>query len=171
MSVNQISAQDAKSMLDNHSAILIDVREPAEHRQENIAGAHLVPLSQLDFSPDIADGKQVIVHCQKGVRGNKACEQLQQRYAEVTFLNMVGGIEAWRGASLMTVKGKSKVLALDRQVQLTIGTCVLTGVLLSQFVAPQWVWLSGFMGAGLIFAGLSGFCGLARVMALMPWNK
>jgi hypothetical protein len=69
------------------------------------------------------------------------------------------------------IKGQSNVLPLDRQVQIIVGGSVLTGVVLSQTVAMEWVWVSGFFGAGLLFAGLSGFCGLARVLAMMPWNR
>ena len=63
------------------------------------------------------------------------------------------------------------VLPLDRQVQVAIGSIVLAGVLLSQFLNHAWIWLSGFVGCGLIFAGLSGVCMLRMLMARMPWNE
>jgi rhodanese-related sulfurtransferase len=58
-----------------------------------------------------------------------------------------------------------------RQVQIAAGSLVLLGVILSHTVASGWIWLSGFVGAGLIFAGVSGFCGLARLLAALPWNR
>ena len=58
-----------------------------------------------------------------------------------------------------------------RQVQIVAGGLVLLGVILSQAAAPGWIWLSGFVGAGMIFAGISGFCGMARLLAVMPWNR
>jgi hypothetical protein len=60
---------------------------------------------------------------------------------------------------------------LIRQVQIVAGGLVLFGVVLSQVAAPGWIWLSGFVGAGLMFAGISGFCGMARLLAAMPWNR
>jgi rhodanese-related sulfurtransferase len=171
MAIQQITSMQAHELLSGDSAILVDVREPAEHRQCHISSAHLVPLSALHFDPSLAAGKDVIIHCQKGVRGNKACEQLSKAHPELTFLNVEGGIEAWQAAGLAVQKGQSKVLPLDRQVQLTVGTGIVTGVVLSQTVAPEWVWLAGFFGAGLLFAGATGFCGLARALALMPWNR
>jgi len=52
-----------------------------------------------------------------------------------------------------------------------IGFGVLAGVVLSKAVHPQFIYLSAFFGAGLLFAGLSGWCGLAILMSKMPWNK
>ena len=171
MTIQQITPEQAKMWLDSDEALLIDVREPAEHRHTAINNAHLVPLSNLELDPAIAKGKKVIVHCQKGVRGNKACEQFVKRHPELEFVNMAGGIEAWQADGFAVIKGQSNVLPLDRQVQIIVGGSVLAGVVLSQTVAMPWVWLSGFFGAGLLFAGLSGFCGLARVLAMMPWNR
>ncbi len=161
MAIQQITSVQAHDLLTGESAILVDVREPAEHRQCHIASAHLVPLSALNFDPSLAAGKSVIVHCQ----------QLSKTHPELTFLNVEGGIEAWQAAGLTVQQGQSKVLPLDRQVQLTVGTGIVAGVVLSQTVAPEWVWLAGFFGAGLLFAGATGFCGLARVLAMMPWNR
>jgi NitT/TauT family transport system permease protein len=48
---------------------------------------------------------------------------------------------------------------------------VLTGVLLSIFVAPLWIALAGFVGAGLSFAGMTGWCGMAQLLGMMPWNR
>ena len=171
MTVPQITPEQAKQWLDNEEALLIDVREPAEHRHTAINNAHLVPLSNLDFDVALAQGKKVIVHCQKGMRGNKACEQLAQVHTDITFVNMAGGIESWQSAGYTVVKGQSNVLPLDRQVQIVVGGSVLAGVVLSQTVAMEWVWLAGFFGAGFLFAGITGFCGLARVLAMMPWNR
>jgi hypothetical protein len=58
-----------------------------------------------------------------------------------------------------------------RQVQIEAGSLVLLGIVLGVWVAPAFLGLSAFVGAGLAFAGLSGWCGVARLLALMPWNR
>ena len=85
--------------------------------------------------------------------------------------NLEGGIEAWRAAGLPVAEGERKTLPLDRQVQLTIGLLLLASVALALLVHPAFIWLAAFFGAGLTMAGLTGFCGMARVMARMPWNR
>jgi rhodanese-related sulfurtransferase len=82
-----------------------------------------------------------------------------------------GGFGAWLEAGLPVHRHARAPLPLMRQVQIAAGSLVLLGVLLSQTVAPGWIWLSGFVGAGLIFAGVSGFCGMARLLGVMPWNR
>jgi hypothetical protein len=62
-------------------------------------------------------------------------------------------------------------MEINRQVQITAGLLILTGVVLGFLVSPVWFGLSGFVGAGLTFAGLSGTCAMARVLMAMPWNQ
>ena len=171
MSYQTINSVDAEQLLANNEAVLIDVREPAEHRQANITQAHLKPLSNLNLDGIDTANKKVIIHCQKGMRGQKACQTLVEQHPDTAFYNLEGGIIAWETAGMAINKTKSAFLPLDRQVQLTIGTGVLTGVILSQTINPNFIWLSGFFGAGMMFAGITGFCGLGRLMAIMPWNK
>ena len=61
-------------------------------------------------------------------------------------------------------------LDLMRQVQLIAGGLVLLGVTLGITISPWFLGISGFVGMGLMLAGLTGFCGLAKVLMLMPWN-
>jgi len=81
-----------------------------------------------------------------------------------------GGIDAWRKAGLATVTERRPIEVM-RQVQITAGSLVLIGVVLGLLVAPAFLGLSAFVGAGLVFAGASGWCGMARLLALMPWNR
>jgi len=152
------------------SATLVDVREPAEHRTSWIAGARLMPLASVDAVKLPATGR-IVIHCQKGGRGAAACEKLLQQNPALEIYNLAGGLEGWNAAGLPVEHGTGRVLPLDRQVQLTIGILLLAGAALSLLVDPSFVWLSAFLGAGLTMAGLTGFCGLARVMARMPWNR
>jgi rhodanese-related sulfurtransferase len=171
MSYQSINSVEAEQLLANNEAVLVDVREPAEHRQANITKAHLKPLSNLNLDGIDTTNKKVIIHCQKGMRGQKACQTLVEQHPDTTFYNLEGGIIAREDAGMAINKTNSAFLPLDRQVQLTIGTGVLTGVILSQTIDPNFIWLSGFFGAGMMMAGITGFCGLGRLMAIMPWNK
>ena len=82
-----------------------------------------------------------------------------------------GGLDAWRKAGLPVALDRSQPIEIMRQVQIAAGSLVLLGVVLGAFVAPGFYPLSGFVGAGLLFAGVSGFCGMARLLAVMPWNR
>ena len=171
MSVRSIDAQKAKSLIDSGEAIFIDVREPAENKAQSIHDALLKPLGEISAN-DISGIKQsVIIHCQKGVRGQKACEKILADFSEADIYNLEGGIESWVKAGFDVNNGSSKVLPLDRQVQLCIGLSVLTFSLLAYFVNPAFAFGAAFFGAGLTNAGLTGWCGLGLLMAKMPWNQ
>jgi rhodanese-related sulfurtransferase len=161
-----------KTWLDNNQAVLVDVREPAEFASEHIAGATLLPLGRVGSAalPAFA-GRKLVITCRKGGRGQAACEQLRKNFGAATIYNLEGGIEAWEKAGLPLKTGARRVLPLDRQVQLTIGILLLTASLLGALYGRGFFLLTGFLGAGLSLAGLTGFCGLARVLGLMPWNR
>jgi hypothetical protein len=62
-------------------------------------------------------------------------------------------------------------MSLERQVRIAAGSLVLLGVALGAFVS-QWLYgLSAFVGAGLVFAGLTDTCGMGMLLARMPWNR
>ena len=82
-----------------------------------------------------------------------------------------GGIDAWKKAGLPVALDRSQPIDIMRQVQIVAGSLVLIGAVLGFFVAPGFYALSAFVGAGLLFAGISGFCGMAKLLGLMPWNR
>jgi rhodanese-related sulfurtransferase len=173
MSIPQISPVETKRRLDAGTAVLIDIREPAEHARENIADARLVPLSRLgpdEFARERAAATAIIFHCQSG---NRTCMNFDRLVAagpsEVYVLE--GGLGAWKEAGLPTRLDHRQPIELQRQVMIAAGSLVLTGLILGAFVSSWFIALSAFMGCGLVFAGLSGRCGLAKLMTLMPWNK
>lgn len=172
MDNTRIGAEVARQWLDEGQAVLIDVREPGEYAAAHIPGAHLVPLSKLcgKALPDCA-GKKLIVHCQAGRRGESACEKLKQELAGAEVYNLDGGLNAWEQAGFACTRSGGFFLPIDRQVQVIVGTSVLLGVVLGYLLLPVFLLLAAFFGAGLVFAGLTGFCGLARVLAWMPWNR
>lgn len=172
MAINNIKPEIVKRWLDKDEAILIDVREPAENKAESINGATLIPLGEIS-STDIPDtnGKKLVIHCHSGRRGSGACEKLLKENPDLEIYNLEGGITAWKNNGFQINESGKFFLPLDRQVQLTIGLFVLIGSILAYFVSPAFNLLTGFFGLGLTFAGITGFCGLAMLMAKMPWNK
>lgn len=155
-------------------AVLVDIREVLEYRRERINEAISLPLTQLEQGlPGNVKGKCVIFHCKAGMRTQNASAELatllQQNGCEGFILK--DGIEGWKQAGLETIVDKSQPIDLMRQVQIAAGSLVLLGTILGSTVSSGFYLLSAFVGAGLLFAGISGFCGLARLLAKMPWNQ
>ena len=164
-----INAHDLADQLAAKGVTVIDVREPMEYATGHITGSLNVPLARITQA-DLPRGPLVLV-CQSGNRSAKALSQLIQQGYPHPVADLMGGLPAWQQAGFDVRKLKGAPLPLMRQVQIAAGSLVLLGVILSQTVAPSWIWLSGFVGAGLTFAGISGFCGMARLLAAMPWNQ
>lgn len=172
MPLKTVDAKTLKAWLDAGEAIVVDVREPSEYEAENIPGSKLVPLAGVSKKtlPEYK-GKKLVVHCRAGKRGSTACEKLLKEDQDLEIYNLEGGISAWIGAGNPVKSSGKFFLPLDRQVHLTIGTGVLVGSILGYYINPAFFLLSGFFGLGLAFAGLTGYCGLAMLMAKMPWNQ
>lgn len=160
---------------DNKTQNLIDVRTPVEFAEVHVESAKNVPLDALEpeklhESHRLSIEKPVYILCRSGQRATRAAEQL----AKAGFPNSIvveGGTLAWIEAGLPVARGKAKVISLERQVRIAAGTLVLSGVLLAHFVHPSFIWLSGFVGTGLIFAGISDWCGMGLLIAKAPWNQ
>jgi rhodanese-related sulfurtransferase len=171
--MNTIDAHTLKQWIDRGEALVIDVREPAEHASQHIKEAQLIPLGQLSnrvFSD--AKDKKLVIHCRSGVRGERACSQLLKEHPDLDIYHLEGGINAWHEKGLPTHGSGRSVMPLDRQVQLSVGLLVLlTSVMGYISGSHAWFWITGFFGAGLSFAGITGFCGLAKLLAAMPWNQ
>jgi rhodanese-related sulfurtransferase len=172
MPLYQVDAVTLADWLKRDEAVVVDVREPSEHASECIQGAVLLPLGSVSKQalPD-TQGKKLVIHCRSGGRSGNACAKLLAEDPALEIYNLEGGIGAWQAAGLAVKCAGKKCLPLDRQVQLIVGLSVLTGSLLGYFVNPLFFVLSGFFGAGLTFAGITGFCGLALMLAKMPWNQ
>ncbi len=167
MSLTTISPAEAKRLI-AQGATLIDIREKDEHARERIAGARNVPLSTLTDLGGI--NGPIIFHCRAGKRTADNAGRLQQATPCEAYM-LEGGIEGWKQAGHPAILDKSQPIEINRQVMIAAGSLVLIGVLLGAFVRPEFYALSGFIGAGLVFAGVSGFCGMAKLLALMPWNR
>jgi rhodanese-related sulfurtransferase len=155
------------------AALLIDVRTPAEFGELRAEPARSLPLP--DVSPAAlaalghAPGAPLFVLCQSGKRAEAACRRLAE--SGVAALVVEGGTEAWAAAGLPVVRGAKSVIGIERQVRIGAGALVFLGVVLSATVHPGFVWLAGFVGAGLVFAGVTGFCGMGLLLAKAPWNR
>jgi rhodanese-related sulfurtransferase len=169
--VAPIAPADAARRLAAGELYVVDVRTEVEHAAVHAQGVAHVPLDQFDPAAVIrqANGRPIACICKSGARGAKAAQRLADAGAP-KVLNVAGGTTAWEHAGL-PVERSSKVIPLERQVFIGAGTLVLTGVALAWLVHPYWIGLSAFVGAGLMFSGLTGFCGMAIVLARMPWNR
>lgn len=172
MPITPVDAITLRRWMKSGEAALVDVREPAEHAAERIEGALLLPVDAVQCSalPDCT-GRRLVLHCRSGKRSAAACEKLLSEDPTREIYNLDGGITAWAAAGQpLTVSGRF-FLPLDRQVQLTVGLLLVMASLMGYFSTPGWFLLTGLIGTGLAFAGATGFCGLARLLARMPWNQ
>lgn len=167
MSLQTIDAPAAKRLIDR-GALLVDIREADEHAREHVAGARNVPLSRLGSLP--SGTKAMVFHCRSGARTSANAPRLAAA-ADCQAYILEGGIEAWKKAGLPVAVDRSQPIEIMRQVQIAAGSLVLAGVMLGVWVAPAFLGLSAFVGAGLVFAGASGWCGMAKLLGLMPWNR
>ena len=167
MSLPAISPAKAKTLIEQ-GAVLIDIRGPDEYARERIPGARHAPVDTLTVIDSQA--RPVVFHCKSGNRTSMNAAKLAAATSCDAYI-VEGGIEAWKRVGLAVVADHKQPLEIQRQVQLTAGSLVLLGVLLSVLVTPGFIGLSAFVGAGLMFAGATGWCGMAKLFALMPWNR
>lgn len=168
MSLPLISPREA-SARNAEGAKLIDIRDADEYAREHIPAAQSMPLDTLPGGLKTHAGETVIFHCQSGARTSGNADRLAQAAAPAQALVVEGGIQGWKQAGLQTVEDKTQPLM--RQVQIAAGLLILCGVVLGYSVSGGFFLLSGFVGAGLLFAGVTGFCGMARLLKVMPWNR
>jgi rhodanese-related sulfurtransferase len=166
MTLTKITPAEARARI-AEGAALIDIRAADEHARNRIPGAHNAPLGS-EF--DLGDAPAVIYHCRSGMRTDANAAQLAAASPCEAYL-LEGGIEAWRAAGLPVITDAKAPLEIMRQVQITAGLLVLLGVIGALTVTPWLIGLSAFVGAGLTFAGVSGWCGMAKLLAIMPWNR
>ena len=151
---------------------LIDVRSPAEFEEVHARGAQLLPLDKLDaqsLQAQRSDGRPVYLICRSGDRSKRAAERLVSEGFDAVYV-VDGGTQAWEAASLPVTRGR-KTISLERQVRIGAGSLVVLGVLLGWLAHPLLYLVAAFVGAGLIFAGVTDTCGMAMVLAKMPWNQ
>lgn len=168
---SSVTATQLQSALASGQCQLIDVREAVEFEEERITGAVLIPLAELERRQGEIDKSQpVYVMCRGGTRGAKASAQLTELGC-AQVMNLEGGILAWKASGMPVESSGRRGLPLMQQVQLTIGLCVATGSVLALTQDVRFAYIPLFFGSGLILAGSTGWCGLALLMAKLPWNQ
>ncbi|MEM7671691.1 MAG: rhodanese family protein [Pseudomonadota bacterium] len=168
--LTKIKPHDAASKLEDGTIHLVDIREADEFAREHVPGAHSLPLSTLEAGDArLPDSGRSVFMCRSGNRTDINCSQLAIIAGDAMVLE--GGLDAWRSAGLPTELDKSAPLEIMRQVQITAGSLVLLGVILGTLVHPGFYGLAAFIGAGLTFAGVSGWCGMAKMLSALPWNR
>ena len=150
-------------------ALLIDIRGTDEYAREHIPGAMNVPLDrigELGTAPS-----PVIFHCRSGMLTEANAERLAAATGDAPAYILTGGIDAWRVAGQPTVLDRGQPIEIMRQVQIAAGALVLISVLLGFLWSPALFGLSAFVGAGLVVAGATGWCGMAEMLRALPWNR
>lgn len=166
-----IDARSLAAKLKSREFTLIDIRESDEYAREHIDGAVSLPLSRLEAGHVALRGTTPVAFtCRTGMRTSSNCDRLAAHVGEPAYV-LEGGLDGWKKAGLATRADRKAPLEIMRQVQIIAGGLVLLGVILSATVNPAFIWLSGFMGSGLLFAGSTGWCGMAKLLSVMPWNR
>jgi rhodanese-related sulfurtransferase len=168
-----VSPRDAARLADGGQAWIVDVREPDEHRREHVAGAALHPSSAFSVTgfPAATPGRRVLVLCRSGNRAGKVAAALRSAGRDDVDV-IEGGITAWMAQGLPVVRNAKAPLPIIRQVMIAAGAMQLGFTIAAAATGNPW-WLvgTGFVGAGLFFAGASGICPMATVLGKMPWNR
>lgn len=175
MTTDSIKLDEFKRLLDSGRPMkVLDVRTPAEFRRVHAAGAESAPLDRLDplgiarARKDRSDPLYVI--CQTGGRAAKACQRLKEAGAGPVY-SIEGGTAAWERMGLPVERGETTVISLERQVRIAAGLLILLGMILAWGLHPIFLVIPAFIGAGLVFAGITDTCGMGMVLARMPWNR
>ena len=161
-----ISPAEAQRRIDA-GALLIDIRDPDEYARAHIPCARNLPLARIGR---VDGAPEVIFHCKSGMRTQANAGALAA-CTDATVYLMEGGLDAWQKAGLECHTDRRQPLEIMRQVQIGAGSLVLLGVLFGFLVSPVLFGLSAFVGAGLVMAGTTGWCGMAKLLAVMPWNR
>ena len=153
-------------------SLLVDVREKNEFNAEHIENAINFPQStfnSIKFSNIIKNNKNIIIYCQSGRRSLQVCEKLDNTN-NCQIFNLIGGINSWKENGLNT-EFRKKLMPIDRQTQIMMGIFIVFSLILSQIYSSYWLIIASIVGLGLINAGITGWCGLSKVINRMPWNK
>lgn len=167
-----ISAKELHDLYTDPNLVIYDIREADEFAREHILGAKNIPISKFDSSMlnALNDETIIVFNCQSGNRTKMNESKLKGlKYKEVFVLK--NGLLEWKSLGCAMAVNNKAPLPLMRQVQIVAGSLILIGIALSFIISPYFILLSGFVGAGLIFAGVSGFCGMANLLMLLPYNK
>jgi len=169
--ISMITPQEASRLIDGNSAKFIDVRTVGEILAEQLPDSVFLPFDLVSRTRlekmGVADKTPILV-CRSGTRAKQAAQALAQEMGEVAVLD--GGIVRWKHEGMITEQGR-KVIPLERQVLVAAGMMMLIFTILGLLASPLFFAMTIFMSCGMIFAGTTGACGMARLLLLLPWNK
>ena len=174
MNVPTITPEELEELRGRGEAVeLIDVRTPAEYREVHAESARPVPLDALD--PDVMESRDSsrTGRCTRSADRGAGAGRRAEKFLAAGYPNVVnveGGTLAWERLGLPVVRGE-KAMSLERQVRIAAGSLVVLGTALGAFVHPAFLGLAAFVGAGLVFAGVTDTCGMGMLLARMPWNR
>ena len=175
MSGQTITPVQLSGLIATGKPVVLDVRTPVEFAEVHVQQARSVPLDKFSVNDLAASGEAkreqpVYLLCASGERAALAAGKLAVAGFTAPIV-VAGGTNAWIAAGLPVVRGTSHVISLERQVRIAAGSLVVLGVVLGQFLNTGFIWISGFVGASLVFAGITGICGMGLILAKMPWNQ
>ncbi len=169
--IDKISPKKADNLVKEGKGLFIDVRTVGEVLAEQVPGSIFLPFD-LVSKERLADlggqGKLPILVCRSGRRAQQAAEALVQELGDVAVLQ--GGVVQWKKDGLLLTEDQ-RVIPLERQVFVGAGSMLLLFNLLGLAVSPVFFALVFMVASGMIFAGITGSCGMARLLVMMPWNK
>ncbi len=171
--IKEIEAKKAQEMLNSNDAVIIDVRGQEKFLNEHIEGAVNIPseIMSEDLIKSLSTNKKVIISCTSGNRASNVCNAFKSLQSENTFL-LKGGLNGWKASSLKTVSAKNKKsLEIERQIFILAGSLITIFNILGFTCSAAFFAVPAFIGAGLVFAGATGFCPMAKFLQKMPWNK
>jgi len=174
MSSNTIPLAECRRLIESGQTLnILDVRTPGEFARVHASGAWLMPLHELDPAAVAARRRRadepIYVICQSGGRAAKACQRLHEVGVGKVYC-IEAGTAAWEQLGLPVERGSARVISLERQVRIAAGLLVLLGMSLGWSVHPFFLVIPAFVGAGLVFAGVTDYCGMALLLGKMPWN-
>ena len=175
MNATTITPVELSRLFADGKPVVLDVRTPVEFAEVHVQQARNVPLDKLNPDALVASGEgkreqTIYLLCKTGERSTQAAGKLVAAGFTAPVV-VEGGTDAWIASGLPVVRGVVHAMSLERQVRIAAGSLVLLGVLLGQFLNTGFVWISGFVGASLVFAGITGICGMGLILARMPWNQ
>jgi rhodanese-related sulfurtransferase len=172
MTLPTLTPTEAARRVREEGALLVDVRAPDEHARARIPGARNLPLAGLGAgSLEPHRGAPVLFHCKTGARTAGHAAALAACAGGLEAYIVEGGLDAWRAAGLPVAEDRRAPLEILRQVQIAAGGLVLLGLALGFLLGPAGFGLAGFVGAGLVFSGVSGTCAMATLLRRLPWNR
>ena len=169
--VRQISPHEIQDMRAIETIDLIDVCSTNEFKVAHIKGAKSIPAEILTLDQLTPLSRKVVLYCASGVRSQKAALALKKQTPDLEIYTLEGGLRAWEKEGLPVVKAEQgPSLPIMRQVQITAGLLIAGGVAMTFWISPLFIIVPLFIGCGLVFAGITGWCGMAKLLLMMPWN-